>query len=359
MALLTIPRRRRSTRRRTTTIVAAVVTASLALASCSSSEDDSDGGNGGASAASDLLPEAEGKTEYPVTIEHTKGETEIPERPERIAAVDGGGWSVELAASLGVTPVVANDPQEWVKEALPQEVETTIDPVPLENIETIANADPDLIVTGGEVDEFYDQLTDIAPVLVLDGDTELEQAWAPQVEALGEAHDLQDTAEKLKQDSEQFFVDYRDDHPNFQGMTVSYLVMFQDSRLLYSAARTETTDTFLDLLGFKRNPVDTSDWDEPFISVENVGDVDADFMILTNHGAASPEDLEEVTDNPLWKNLQAVKDGHWAEFGTTITGHIVDGEEIEGNLAYSMGWPGPLGEMWSAEQLAPILESAF
>lgn len=347
-------------RRHPTALAAVLMTTALALASCTS--DDSSGsaassGNDANSGGTSLLPEPEGTTDYPVTIPHSRGEVEIEDRPERIAAVDGGGFSVELVAALGVTPVVANAPQQWTKEALNAEIEKTTEPTVLDEIETIANSDPDLIVTTGEVDEFYTQLAEIAPVLVLDNDTEVEQAWSSQIDALGIAFDLQSAAQRVKEDSRHFFVDFRNEHPAIQGLTVSYLVMFQDGRLLYSAARTATTDTFLQQLGFERNPEDAKVSEEPFLSLENLSLVDADFMILTNHGAADPSDLDRVTGSPLWNELQATRDGNWVRFGTSTNGYSFDGEEHEGNLAYALAWPGPLSEVWAAKQLGPMLDS--
>ncbi len=79
-----------STRRRPYYVFAALIVAVvMALVGCSSSSDD----DGGPSGSSDGT--------FPVVVEHSLGETTIPQRPERIVAL-GAGTAGEILYALGV-----------------------------------------------------------------------------------------------------------------------------------------------------------------------------------------------------------------------------------------------------------------
>jgi iron complex transport system substrate-binding protein len=69
--------------------------AALALTACGATEDSPAGAE----------PSASAGAAFPRTVQHAMGETDIPERPERVVVLDTG--ELDSALSLGVTPVGA------------------------------------------------------------------------------------------------------------------------------------------------------------------------------------------------------------------------------------------------------------
>lgn len=86
--------------------ICVVLTISLFAASCSA-KPESDNATRHPEQAS-LLPAAEQTTSYPLTLESPFGETVLPERPERIAAVAPTAIDTELLLALGVTPILTS-----------------------------------------------------------------------------------------------------------------------------------------------------------------------------------------------------------------------------------------------------------
>ncbi len=98
--------------------------------------------------ASGLLPAAEGKAAYPLTLKSPWGETILTERPERIAIATGAN-DLDNTLALGVAPVWADDWQasyEWTTAAGSKQIEhrgEVTDTIPVEDI---ATSEPDLII---------------------------------------------------------------------------------------------------------------------------------------------------------------------------------------------------------------------
>lgn len=304
------------------------------------------------------LPVAEGATQYPLALKTDWGETELDRRPDRIAAVGLTGLDTEYLVALGVTPVFAPDLALWITDALTGQVESTFDATTYEiPVEALAAANPDLIVSiGADLADVYDDLSDIAPVLGAETSAAVDSTWQDQLREVARVLDLQEKAEEIIDSHASFFEDFQDEHDEFLGKTASYLVWQGDEYGLgYRSSPGSEVEEFLELLGFSPNPLGENFTTERIVSSENLLLADADVIILSNIGALSESELSKVTELPLWGSLEAVKSGSWVQVGNTLTGYTFDGQEHEGNLAAAIAFPGPLGQQWAAEQLAPIL----
>lgn len=108
------------------------------------------------------------------TVEHALGTTEVPVEPARIVAL-GGIYAANLI-SLGLTPAAAADDIDvqlgMVEELLPEdldlgEIERIGDPYE-PNLESIAAVEPDLILGDEFHEEIHDQLSGIAPTVLVE-----------------------------------------------------------------------------------------------------------------------------------------------------------------------------------------------
>ena len=346
----------RSSTRRFTALTVGVISLALVLAGCATPDADETPENDDVNS---LLPPAEGKTEYPVTLTTQAGEIVIEERPERVAAVGSSGMDAELIVALGGTPVFAIEPPLWVVEASPKPIEQTVEGGGDIPIEKIATSQADLILgTTLGLEDFFAQLSDIAPLLGTPLEEDQGSGWRSRLRILGEALDLQDKAEQAIATNEQFFEQAHTEYPELQGKTAAYLIYAgEGAGLQYRSFSGSNVEDFLDSLGFARNPAAESFVDDISVSPENLLSADAEYVILSNVGSVSESELSEVKGQPLWERLGAVQSGRWVQIGNTRSGYTFDGQEYEGNLASAMAYAGPLSQVWAAEIMLPILSS--
>ncbi|ACZ30482.1 periplasmic binding protein [Xylanimonas cellulosilytica DSM 15894] len=180
---------------------AAAVAALLTLAACS----------GDAAATDDATPqpgasaEADAETgTWPRTVEHESGTAEIPEQPLRIVSTSLTLTGTLLAidapviASAATSPSPMTDDQgffsQWADVAAERGVEVLYPNLELD-LEAVELAEPDLIIgstIGADATvEAYDQLSEIAPTIMLDYGS---HSWQELAAVLGEATGLEESA---------------------------------------------------------------------------------------------------------------------------------------------------------------------
>lgn len=351
-------------------VLAAVTAAALLfLTGCSDDTDSDPAGSAepGESVSTDQKVEGgEGTTQYPLVLTTAWGETELTERPERIAAVSPTARDVELLALLKVTPVVAAQPVEraiWTLEALEGDIEVIYegDHTGITPHEQVAAANPDLIVVFGKsIADEHDQLAAIAPIVgPATEEAATEADWESELRAIAEALDLQDRAEQVISENEEYFANIREEKPEFSGLTATYLVQYSAEYGLsyFSTPGSDTEELFLDL-GFDANPLAEQFTSDSNVSSELIAQVDADVLVIANNTGDEAELERLLTGSELFQNLSAVQNDTYAVLHATETGYIFDGDEHEGNLAWALAAGGPLGKQWAAEHLLPALVSA-
>ena len=127
----------------------------LAATSCSSTSNGTPESSSASETTSSLLPAAEGKTEYPLTLTSPYGESVIDKRPTRVATVGANAVDTELLLSLGGVPVIINglgfNKAPWLKEAAADRIELVFETESWDQYpyESIAAAKPDVIVVFG------------------------------------------------------------------------------------------------------------------------------------------------------------------------------------------------------------------
>ncbi|MEW2397079.1 iron-siderophore ABC transporter substrate-binding protein [Streptomyces sp. NPDC046862] len=317
---------------RGTTALALTLVAALSLAACGagagsgsgsgsggSGSGRSDNGGGSKSVAQggeDFAKAAEetakmGTTakagEFPRTIRHAMGETELKSRPKRVVVLDVG--ELDNVVSLGVKPVgyaptegSVAIPSYLKKDAGDPKNVGTINSL---NLEAIANLQPDLIL-GSELRaaKLYPQLSQIAPTVfsIRPGFTWKENyllnaaALDRTTEAKAELDAYEEKAEKLGED-------LGSDKP-----TVTMLRYMPGMIRLY--AKASFIGTILQDAGIPRPRNQQVNDLAAEISPERIDEADADWIFTGVYGDAKKTDRSSVEDNPLWKKLDAVRNGH-------------------------------------------------
>ncbi|WP_168581863.1 ABC transporter substrate-binding protein [Gephyromycinifex aptenodytis] len=345
----------RTKRPRVVGLLGAVLSAAMLLSACGTQAEPE---AAPATSASQLMPAAEGHTKYPLTLTSEYGETVLEERPERVAAIVPNAIDTELLMSLGVTPVLSS---KFVNEggyldSYGAGKLTTYDYVMGEDIpiEAIAASKPDLIVAVGwvpgygELRDYYDKLSTIAPVVTSPKTTQRIIQWQDSIRPLGEALDLSDAAEKVIKDHDARFAKIRQENPQFSGLTASWAIYYgPGSGLQYFSQQGSAPAAFLRDLGFSENPLAAEFANDTKVSDELLSKIDADVLVLGQSAKASEADMTKLTSRDLFQNLRAVSSGHFVR----VPPKTDDG----GDLLWAITSGGPIGNAWAAEHLVPMI----
>jgi iron complex transport system substrate-binding protein len=140
-----------------------------------------------------------------LTIEHTQGETDVPENPKKIVVFNTATLDIMDALNIPVTAVPQSDvhyPAFLSKYSSRNytNVGTLFEP----NYEVLSSIQPDVIVAGGRATDTYKKLNDIAPTISLDIDpNNFLSSLTQRTEQLGSIFNKQNEAKKLITDFNQ------------------------------------------------------------------------------------------------------------------------------------------------------------
>ncbi|MFK3735692.1 ABC transporter substrate-binding protein [Streptomyces sp. NPDC088090] len=311
-----------SLRRRGTAAVVALA-AALSLAACGGGDDPSDaskkeetakkkdvatGGKdfGDAAAKTAALGTDAKPGQFPRTLTHAMGKSELKAAPKRVVVLDVG--ELDNVVSLGVQPVgyapsEGDDgiPGYLAKDAGSPKSVGTINNL---NLEAIANLQPDLIL-GSQLRaaDKYDELSKIAPTVfsIRPGFTWKENyllnaaALDKTAEAKAKLAAYEAKAKKLGEDV----------GPN---KPVVSMVRYLPGKIrLY--AKASFIGTILEDAGLPRPKNQQIDELAAEISPEKIDQADGDWIFTGVYGDAKATKKDAAQGNPLWKNLKAVKAG--------------------------------------------------
>ncbi|QEU97688.1 iron-siderophore ABC transporter substrate-binding protein [Streptomyces kanamyceticus] len=311
--------------RRGAAAVALAVTAALSLAACGSGDDGSgksENGSGSKAVAQggdDFAKAAEqtakmGTTakpgEFPRTLTHARGKTELKAQPKRVVVLDVG--ELDNVVSLGVKPVgyAPTEGDDGIPGYLKKEAGSPKDVGTINslNLEAIANLKPDLIL-GSELRaaKLYPQLSKIAPTVfsIRPGFTWKENYLlnAAALDKTSKAKEKLAAYEKRAKGLGQEIAAAHDG----KKPTITMLRYMPDRIRLY--AKASFIGTILDDAGLPRPKNQQVNDLATEISPEKMDQADADWIFTGVYGDAIKTGRSAAEKNPLWKKLDAVKKG--------------------------------------------------
>jgi len=272
-------------------VVGLTITVTLMLAACGGGGESGGGGEEGSSGR---------------MVEHAMGEMEIPGTPERVVVLDTG--ELDSAMTLGVTPVGAVEAVEG--EGLPSYLEGTeeienVGTIEQPSLETIAALEPDLILSSKlRHEQIYDQLSGIAPTVFTET---TGVTWKENFEKHAEALNRQEKAENAKGEYEDRVEEFRGAMGERLRETEVSVVRFLpgDTRIYQKES---FIGTVLEDAGLPRPP---SQAVEEFAilnaSAELIPEMGGDVVFVTAYGPEDETTLNEITSDPLWRQLDAVQ----------------------------------------------------
>ncbi|WP_154793801.1 Fe2+-enterobactin ABC transporter substrate-binding protein [Occultella kanbiaonis] len=200
--------------RRARAVLATIAGAALLLSACSSGDDsDPDSTTSPNGEQADVAVEGD----WPRTVEHDAGETEIPEAPITIVStsitITGTLLAMDVpvaaSAATGVGPLTDENGffAQWADVAVERGVEVLYPNLELD-LEAVDALAPDLIigsVTGADSTvDAYDQLSEIAPTILLDYGS---NTWQQLAVTLGEATGLEQNATDVVEEFDAFLTE--------------------------------------------------------------------------------------------------------------------------------------------------------
>lgn len=246
-----------------------------------------------------------------IRIEHFGGTTEVPRDVERIAALDSYPDMHSLFA-LGVPPAIA--PTEG-QERLPlvgerlDEVEVPIARIE-PNFEMLAAEKPDLILQIETGEEFYEELSQIAPTILLH---RYEQNTDEHLRTVARAIGRPEEAERVIREYEERIAEVGEMVGNSTLADMPFAVIQDFSyegafRVLGNSSYCGRT---LGAVGADGLINPDGEPDAPFgvdVSTELLGDAlgEADFIVVGTYDEVSGDEFRE---SELWKRLPAVENG--------------------------------------------------
>jgi iron complex transport system substrate-binding protein len=312
-----------SIRRRSTAAVGLAVAAALSLSACGggASDDSSKSGAGSdkkaavATGGKDFADAAKKTAAYgtdakagqfPRTLTHAMGTTELKSVPKRVVVLDVGEF--DNVVSLGVKPVGyapsegdAAIPSYLKKDAGNPKNVGTINNL---NLEAIAGLKPDLIL-GSQLRaaDKYDQLSKIAPTVfsIRPGFTWKEN-YLLNAAALDKTAKAKSELDAYEKKATKLGEDIGPDKP-----TISMVRYLPDRIRLY--AKASFIGTILEDAGLPRPKNQQINDLAAEISPEKIDEADADWIFTGVYGDPKATKRDTARSNPLWKNLKAVKEG--------------------------------------------------
>ncbi|MCW2583684.1 MAG: hypothetical protein JWQ53_2474 [Klenkia sp.] len=317
--------------RRPLAALAAVATA-LTLAACSSDDGGDTAEAPGGSTASDSA--------FPVTIEHTFGETTIESEPERVVTI--GFNEQDFVLALGVTPVGVREylsydatTRPWAIDLLPDEPIPTVGAEELD-LEAIAALDPDVILgVYSFMDEStYDLLSAIAPTVAESADHELGATpWQEQTRMDGAALGKSEEADALVADVEAAFEEARAEHPEFEGQVLALDFWFDGAH--GALPDDDLRMQFFTQLGFLA-PQTTGT-----LSAESLDALDNDVLV------AAGTDQDTLLAEPLFAALPVVSEDRTVYVGG-----------FDRQFPAALGFTSPLSLPYALDLIVPPLVAA-
>jgi iron complex transport system substrate-binding protein len=298
---------RRLTRLSTLTLM--ITALSVALAAC-----------GGGTAAPQQPDNKQAAEPAKRTIKHAMGETPVPAQPKRVVILTNEGTEALLA--LGVKPVGAV--QSWTGNPWYEHIKADMEGVTNvgkegePNLETIAGLKPDLII-GNKMrhEKIYEHLSGVAPTVFSET---LRGAWKDNFAFYADALNKKSEGDKVLADFDKKVDGIRQKLGDKVNTKVSMVrFMSGDTRIYYK-------DTFsgiiLEQIGLKRpESQNKAEFAATKVSKERIPEMDGDvifyFTYETGNGEAT-KSAEQWLNDPLWKNLSAVKAGKAFEVNDAI-----------------------------------------
>ena len=242
-------------------------------------------------------------------VQSVKGEVEIPADPKRI--VDISGSSEELAL-LGHTPVGTANVDSYETDKVPSYVQDKLGDAKVVghsmmdtmDIEAILAAEPDLIIMAPRQEKIYDQLKEIAPVVMLeDRSNDWEAKLKDVAELFGQEEEAQKWLDNYYVKAEEIGKEIKEANGDQTYLTV---LASSGQFMVFTEGGIGTVLKEDMKLPQPANMPEQDSITLPTVTMEGLTEIDADHIIVI----ATESDKADLKASTVWPQIRAVKEGN-------------------------------------------------
>lgn len=248
-----------------------------------------------------------------VTVTDVRGEVEIPANPQRIVDLSGNS---DILSILGYSVVgTANsDAYDYTKfpvyleetlagaEILGYSMQDTMD------VEAVMNLNPDLIIISTVQEKMYDQLSAIAPTVMI----QLEALnWKDDIYTVAEIFGKEAEAESWLTAYEAKAAEAGEKIKETYGEDASYMSFLASGGQFFVFTGAGFGSILYEDMGLNvpEGMPEQSDISLPVVTYEGLASIKADYIFVM----ATEEDKAELEANAIWNSLPAVTSGQVVE----------------------------------------------
>jgi iron complex transport system substrate-binding protein len=266
-------------------------------------------------------------------VNHLIGEVEIPADPQRVVTLHDLGLTT-MALHLGFQPIGshgrigANGEETFsLGEGFSPEGLTHVGASDAINIERIIALQPDLIIGRSFEEPIYDQLSQVAPTVLvppeITADAVAYSAYLANLLNRTQRHEELVALYEAKIEQIKFLV------PNPEELFVTALIMNSDDGVIQMFGGTLAIDKVFRDVGFNKRAA-VREMEEQYVpggdryllSLETIADLDADFVFNNYYGSGSDVSLissQVVETGSIWQQLHAVQQRQYINSDAGLT----------------------------------------
>ncbi|MCC0690034.1 ABC transporter substrate-binding protein [Clostridioides sp. ZZV14-6387] len=259
-------------------------------------------------ACSDKNAENEDKSDTRV-VQSVKGEVKIPSNPKKI--VDISGSSEELLL-VGHKPVATANVDSYETDKLPSYIREELKDVKIVghsmmdtmDMEAILEVNPDLIIMSQRQEKIYDQLKEIAPVVMM---KDYANDWRSKLTDVSKLFDKEEDAKNWLQKYDEKATKLGKEVTEKNGEKTYLPVLASSGQfMVFSDGGIGTLINDDMKLARPKNMPKQDGITLPMVSMEGLTDIDADHIVVI----ATEADKKDLENSAIWAQIRAVKNGN-------------------------------------------------
>ena len=244
-----------------------------------------------------------------ITVTDVRGQVQIPEKPERIVDLSGNS---DILSILGykVTGTANSDAYDYTK--FPTYLEETLKGATIVgysmqdtmDVEAIMNLKPDLIVISTVQEKMYDQLSAIAPTVMI----KLEALnWKEDLKAIAKVFNKEEAANTWISNYVKKSKEVGDKIKQTYGAGTTYLSFLASGGQFYVFDGAGFGSVLYEDMGLSKptGMPKQNDISLPVVTYEGLASIKSDYIFVI----ATDEDLKVLETNSIWNSLTAAKEG--------------------------------------------------
>lgn len=242
-------------------------------------------------------------------VQSIKGEVKIPSNPKKI--VDISGSSEELLIA-GHKPIATANVDSYETDKLPSYIREELKDVKIVghsmmdtmDMEAILEANPDLIIMSQRQEKIYDQLKEIAPVVMM---KDYANDWRSKLTDVSKLFGKEDEAKSWLQKYDEKATKLGKEVVEKNGEKTYLPVLASSGQfMVFSDGGIGTLINDDMKLARPKNMPKQEGITLPMVSMEGLTDIDADHIIVI----ATESDKKDLENSAIWSQIRAVKDGN-------------------------------------------------